>query len=196
MSPADWIAAAVLFLHLPIPLYWFVLHSAKNFWSARKAAAYSTGLALSWLPVTAVLAIWHRHIFHGAHPRAWQWTIGLALIVFEVWLFWRVKRDLGGTRLVGATELAGGGELETRGVYSRIRHPRYTGSLLALLGACTLASTRMMWAALAVWILLTRIAIALEEKELRARFGPAYKEYCRRIPAFFPWRRGASEKRL
>jgi protein-S-isoprenylcysteine O-methyltransferase Ste14 len=45
-----------------------------------------------------------------------------------------------------------------------------------------------MWTAVAVWVLLTRIAIALEERELRVRFGAGYEEYCRRVPAFVPWR--------
>jgi len=50
-----------------------------------------------------------------------------------------------------------------------------------------LAGTRLMWAVAGVWLVLTLIAISFEERELRARFGAAYEEYCRRVPRFFPW---------
>jgi protein-S-isoprenylcysteine O-methyltransferase Ste14 len=43
-----------------------------------------------------------------------------------------------------------------------------------------------MWIVAAIWLVLTRIAIALEERELRNRFGASYAEYCRRVPRFFP----------
>ncbi len=101
-------------------------------------------------------------------------------------MFWRVQRDLGGARLVGKTELSGGGEVARSGIYARMRHPRYTGSFLAILGACLLAGTRLLWMVALAWAVLTRIAIALEERELRARFGAAYDEYCRRVPRFVP----------
>ncbi|HEX2776503.1 MAG TPA: isoprenylcysteine carboxylmethyltransferase family protein [Candidatus Acidoferrales bacterium] len=181
-----WIAAVVLFLQLPIPLYWFVMHPQVSYWRQHQKAGYVTGLLLSWLPVTVLLVIFHRELFRAGRPALWEIIAGFALIVFELWIFWRVQRDLGGKRLVGQTELSGGGEIVHRGIYARIRHPRYVGSLLAILGACILAGTPAMWVVATVWILLTRIAISLEERELRDRFGAAYKGYCRSVPRFVP----------
>jgi protein-S-isoprenylcysteine O-methyltransferase Ste14 len=63
------------------------------------------------------------------------------------------------------------------------------GSFLAILGACFLAGTRWLWIVAIVWTILTLIAIAFEEREMRARFGKTYLEYCRRVPRFVP-RRG------
>jgi len=111
---------------------------------------------------------------------------GLGLIVFEGWIFWRVHRDLGTARLVGKTELSGGGVLESGGIYARIRHPRYVGSFLAIVGACLLAGTAVMWMIAACWLILMRFAIALEESELRRRFGARYEAYARAVPRFFP----------
>jgi protein-S-isoprenylcysteine O-methyltransferase Ste14 len=186
MTFPDWIAATVVFLQLPIPLYWFVVHPAKKFWSTRRNAAYITGLLLSWLPVTIAIAVFRRELFRRDWPPVWQFALGVGLIVLEVWIFWRVKTDLGTARLVGATELSGGGEIAQGGVYARIRHPRYTASFLALVGACLVAGTRVMWIVAAAWTLATAVAIAMEESELRVRFGRRYEEYCRRVPRFVP----------
>jgi protein-S-isoprenylcysteine O-methyltransferase Ste14 len=176
----------VCFLQLPIPLYWFVLHPGKKFWRTRRNAAFIVALLLSWLPVTVVLVIYHRELFRPDWPSPLRFAAGVALILLEVWMFWRVKRELGGARLVGATELAGGGEVAQGGIYATIRHPRYAGSFLAIIGACLLAATRAMWIVAGVWTILTLAAIALEERELRIRFGTAYREYCRRVPRFVP----------
>ncbi len=187
MGLFGWIAAIVLFLQLPIPLYWFVMHPQVDYWRKHQKAGYITGLLLSWLPVTVLLVIFHAQIISrnasGSCGKLWQDS---ALIIVEAWIFWRVKKDLGTRRLVGQTELSGGGEIVHRGIYSRIRHPRYIGSFLAILGACFLAGTRAMWIVAAIWLVLTRIAIALEEHELRNRFGVSYAEYCRRVPRFVP----------
>jgi len=194
MTFPDWIAAIVLFLQLPIPLYWFVLHPARNFWSTRRNAAYITGLLLSWLPVTIALAAFHRELFRRDWTAPWEFAAGVVLIAVELWIFWRVKRDLGAARLVGATELSGGGELAQNGIYARIRHPRYAGSFLALIGACLLGATRTMWIVVTAWTFATLLAIAMEERELRARFGADYEKHCERVPRFVP-RTGARRSR-
>jgi protein-S-isoprenylcysteine O-methyltransferase Ste14 len=181
-----WLAALVLFLQLPIPFYWFVVHPHVKFWQRHPRAVYVVGLSCSWLPVTAAMIVFHRRLFRSDLPSATAVGIGLALIVFEGWIFWRVQRDLGMVRLVGKTELSGAGEIQRSGIYSRIRHPRYTASFLAILGACFLAGTRDTWSAAAVWLLLMLVAISFEEREMRARFGAEYEDYCRQVPRFIP----------
>jgi protein-S-isoprenylcysteine O-methyltransferase Ste14 len=181
-----WIAAIVLFLQLPIPLYWFVMHPQVHYWRKHRSAGYTVGLLFSWLPVTILLIIFHRRLFRATRPALWEIGAGLSLIILEVWIFSRVKKDLGTERLIGQTELSGGGEIVHGGIYSRIRHPRYIGSFLAILGACFLAGTGPMWMIAAAWLVLTRIAIMLEERELSNRFGASYAEYCRRVPRFIP----------
>ncbi|MGB8543060.1 MAG: isoprenylcysteine carboxylmethyltransferase family protein [Candidatus Acidiferrales bacterium] len=186
MGIFGWIAAVVLFLQLPIPLYWFVMHPGVDYWRKHQKAAYITGLLLSWLPLAVLLVILHRKLFRITQPTSWEIVAGFSLIILEVCIFWLVKKDLGARALVGQTELSGGGEIVHRGIYSRIRHPRYIGSFLAILGACFLSGTRAMWIVAAIWLALTRIAIALEERELKKRFGASYAEYCRRVPRFVP----------
>jgi protein-S-isoprenylcysteine O-methyltransferase Ste14 len=184
-----WIAAIVLFLQLPIPLYWFVVHPQVKFWRRHSRAVYIVGLASSWLPVTIAMFVFHRRVFRPGWTSPGALALGLALIIFEGWIFWRVHRDLGTSRLVGKTELSGAGEIERGGIYAQIRHPRYTGSFLAIVGACFLAGTRAMWMVSAAWLVLMLVAILLEEREMRARFGAAFADYCSRVPRFLPFSR-------
>jgi protein-S-isoprenylcysteine O-methyltransferase Ste14 len=181
-----WIATIVLFLQLPIPLYWFVVHPYREFWRRHPRAVYVVGLACAWVPVTVAIVAFHRQLFRNAWPSMFQFSTGLALIVFEVWIFWRVSRDLGSARLVGQRELEGTGEIQSGGIYSRIRHPRYAASFLAIIGACLLAGTRIAWMVAALWVVMMWVVIAMEEREMRARFGTQYSDYCRKIPRFLP----------
>ncbi|HXJ16926.1 MAG TPA: isoprenylcysteine carboxylmethyltransferase family protein [Candidatus Polarisedimenticolia bacterium] len=186
MTLPGWLAALVLFLQLPIPLYWFVVHPLVRFWRRHQKAAYITGVLCSWPPVTLALVVYRRELFRREWPSGGAIATGLFLIIVEAWMFWRVHRDLGTSRLVGRTELSGSGEIAHRGIYARIRHPRYTGSFLAIIGACLLAGTRVTWMVAGVWMMLTLLAISFEERELRARFGATYEAYCRRVPRFLP----------
>lgn len=181
-----WIAAIVLFLQLPIPLYWFVVHPQIHFWRKHAKAAYVAGVLLSWPVVTVGLVMFRHDLFVSGMTPVWRIVAGFALIILEAWIFWRVQRDLGTAKFVGKTELSGGGEVISRGIYARIRNPRYVGSFLAILGACFLAGTTALWVVAAFWAALMRMAIAMEEREMHTRFGEMYLEYCRRVPRFVP----------
>ncbi len=123
-----------------------------------------------------------------AWAAAWKVAAGLVLIGADGYLLFRAERELGGTRLVGHAELQAGGELASEGLYARMRHPRYTGMMSGVLGACLLAATPLLWGVAVLWWLVAFTSVLLEERELRARFGPAYEEYCRRVPRFLPFR--------
>ena len=194
MTLPAWFAAIVLFLQLPIPLYWFVVHPQVKFWRRHPRAVYFVGLSSSWLPVTIALVGFHQKLFRSAWPSAGALAVGLALIIFECWVFWRVHRDLGTSRLVGRTELAGAGEMQRSGIYARIRHPRYAASFLAIVGACLFAGTSAMWMVAAGWLVLMLVAISFEEREMRVRFGAGYADYCSRTPRFVPFIRSSSSR--
>jgi len=188
MTWLDWLAGAVLFLQWPIPIFWLILHSLIGFWRRRRRAAYWVAGLTAWGGIAALLAALRGHLFAGVGAPLWAVIAGLVLLATEVAILLRVERELGFGRMVGRTELAGGGELHTQGLYARVRHPRYAGMMLAVLGACLLAGTLLMWVLSAAWLSLALLAILLEERELRARFGAAYDDYARRVPALFPVR--------
>ncbi|ETW21673.1 methyltransferase family protein [Mycobacterium gastri] len=74
--------------------------------------------------------------------------------------------------------------LQVRGPYRLVRHPLMTGLLICFWSASTFTVGHLLWAAgLTGYILL---GTHLEERDLVARFGTAYRSYAGRVPAFVP----------
>jgi methanethiol S-methyltransferase len=74
--------------------------------------------------------------------------------------------------------------LQVHGPYRLVRHPLMTGLLLCFWCASTFTVGHLLWAAgLTFYIVLGTV---LEERDLVARFGVAYRRYAAEVPAFFP----------
>jgi methanethiol S-methyltransferase len=74
--------------------------------------------------------------------------------------------------------------LQVHGLYHLVRHPLMTGLLLCFWCARTFTAWHLLWAAgLTGYILLGTF---LEERDLVARFGAAYRGCAAQVPAFFP----------
>src|ERR1700736_1756759 len=144
-------AGFFLFFELPIPIYWLILHPFNSFWRSRIRAAFWFAGLTAW--TCGGVALWFfRHALLAATPPSWfAMVAGFALIAVEGYLFVRVERELGSRRLVGHAELAGTGEMVSRGLYANVRHPRYAGMFSALLGAAFLAGTPLVWIVLGLW---------------------------------------------
>jgi len=188
MTRLNWIAAIVFFLQLPNPLFWLVMHPQIAYWRRHVRGSYVTAVAIAWGSVTLFLVAFRHSLFRHNQPTAWAIATGFVLIGLDLWLFSQVHRDLGLERLIGRPELSGSGEVARTGIYAHLRHPRYTGMIASVFGACLLGATRWMWCVAGVWLVLVMAAIHLEEHELRARFGDAYAKYCRCVPRFIPYR--------
>jgi len=79
-----------------------------------------------------------------------------------------------------------GGELVTTGLYSRVRHPQYSGLLLVTIGLLVqwpTIITAVMWPVLA--FAYYRLA-KKEEAEMEKEFGEAYRKYREKVPMFIP----------
>jgi len=76
-------------------------------------------------------------------------------------------------------------QLVTRGPFALVRHPMYLGLISAALGSLLLYQT---WTALAYALFAPFVLLRArrEELALAAEFGEQWREYCRRVPAFFP----------
>ena len=92
------------------------------------------------------------------------------------------------TRMLDATSE----RLQVHGPYRLVRHPLMTGLLLCFWCASTVTAGHLLWAiGLTGYILLGTF---LEERDLIARFGTAYRTYATRVPAFFPSLLGTSAR--
>jgi protein-S-isoprenylcysteine O-methyltransferase Ste14 len=77
-------------------------------------------------------------------------------------------------------------ELVTAGPYAYVRHPLYTGLIVALAGTALVSGE---YGALLGWVLLTsvfRMKARREERLLEGEFGSGYAAYCRRTGRLLP----------
>jgi protein-S-isoprenylcysteine O-methyltransferase Ste14 len=78
------------------------------------------------------------------------------------------------------------GELVTTGIYARMRHPQYSGIILAATGFI------IQWPTLLTLILFPFVVrmynqLAMrEERDVEEKFQDEYRDYRRRVPAFVP----------
>lgn len=186
MNIFRWLATLVLWMNLPIPVYWLILHPLVGYWRRHVGAAFAVAALTAWGSGTLFLIAFHGALLSANPPPLAARFAGIVFFSVDIVLLLRVEKEMGSSRLVGQAELKGTGQLNTQGLYAHLRHPRYAGMICAMLGGCLMAGARLLWALAAVWGLATALLIRAEERELLARFGVVYQEYCRRVPALLP----------
>lgn len=120
-------------------------------------------------------------------PRTWSaYWIGAAIVAaglsFTVWARLVLARNWSGTVTVKAEH-----ELVTAGPYRLVRHPIYSGLLLAFAGS---AVARGEWrGVLAVLVASAALwwKLRLEERWMTETFGPAYVSYRKSVAALIPF---------
>jgi len=103
-------------------------------------------------------------------------------LAFAIW-----ARHTLGKNWSGRITTGGAQELITvRGPYRLVRHPIYSGLLLAVLGTTLVMG--VIRALLGFLLILTGVVIKVgrEEAALRKHFGTAYETYAHRVPALVP----------
>jgi protein-S-isoprenylcysteine O-methyltransferase Ste14 len=76
--------------------------------------------------------------------------------------------------------------LAVTGPYLWVRHPLYFCFLVLIWSGAGLTSDRLLFNVL--WTAWICIGALLEEIDLSAQFGDAYREYRRKVPMLIPWR--------
>ena len=112
---------------------------------------------------------------------------GLGLLFAGIAVRWTAIHTLG-VFFTGRVQIREGHTLIRTGLYSRLRHPAYAGSLLAYFGLGLAFSN---WWTLACSVLPYLLAIGyrihVEEAVLQETFGPAYAQYARMTKRIVPW---------
>src|SRR6266487_7080386 len=102
-------------------------------------------------------------------------------VTVALWARWHL-----GANWSGVVTLKEGHELIRTGPYRSIRHPIYTGILLALLGtAITFGEVRALLAVAIAWLSFY-IKARREELFLSQEFGPGFAEHKQRTGMFLP----------
>lgn len=83
-------------------------------------------------------------------------------------------------------EFRGGQQLQTTGSYGVVRHPLYFSALLFFTGVSFANFSFQSIIALIVVVLYFKLRILVEERALKKKFGVAYEDYSKRVPAIFP----------
>ena len=115
----------------------------------------------------------------------WIATLGAVLtcvgIAFAIWARRHIGRNWSGQVTIRKEH-----ELIRTGPYAHIRHPIYTGLLLAVAGTALVIGQYRALAALAVlWVGFT-VKAKREEAILERQFGPAFDEHRRHTGFFLP----------
>jgi protein-S-isoprenylcysteine O-methyltransferase Ste14 len=112
--------------------------------------------------------------------------LGLALtlagILFALWARFVIGRNWSGTVTIKHDH-----ELVRSGPYAIVRHPIYSGFLLALLGTVIAHGTAGAFLGLAMVILVLRLKSLTEESFMLEQFGSQYTAYMREVKALVPF---------
>jgi protein-S-isoprenylcysteine O-methyltransferase Ste14 len=113
--------------------------------------------------------------------------VGLAILGVGLWLLIRTIRLFA---VQGRGTLAPWDpptHLVVRGIYRHVRNPMISGVMAMLLGESILLGSRplALWWALFTGVNLLVIPL-VEEPQLEARFGAAYREYKQHVPRWIP----------
>ena len=121
-------------------------------------------------------------------PRA-TWAFWFAVVLTALGLLFTVwARVYIGRNWSGVVTIKQGHELIDTGPYAVVRHPIYTGLLIAFIGsAVARGEWRGVLAVLIAWAALWR-KLRLEERWMIERFGEKYVAYRGRVPALVPWK--------
>ncbi len=185
----DWPRGLIGLLWLIWALYWSI--SALQAKPVRKREPLSSRLAFV-IPmlIVALLLIVHRGpawlfdcVVPGGGVRFW---ISVALVVaglaFAIW----ARAVLGGN-WSGAVTVKEDHELVKHGPYRYIRHPIYTGFLLALLGTGLAAGRLYGLLAFALALIAVLRKLGVEERFMTQEFGEQYAVYRGTSWTLVPW---------
>jgi protein-S-isoprenylcysteine O-methyltransferase Ste14 len=185
-----WIALLVLVCLPPGLMLWFFIHPFARFW--RRLGAGWTYALLSVPSLLVMAFMWSTRDRLLAVDFGFSLPLtGLAIVALGAGLTMTLKlrRLLTARIMTGVAELGrdpGQWQLLSEGIYAKIRHPRYVALLFVQLAYALFANYLATYVACLLYIPVILGVVALEERELRRRFGERYDQYCRRVPRFIP----------
>jgi protein-S-isoprenylcysteine O-methyltransferase Ste14 len=170
---------------------WVVYWLARAWGNKRTATRSNLGWRVTVLVGIGLAVAVHRlgpnWMDRPLYPPNWARTeIGLALTVLGLGLTVWARRMLG-TNWSANPSIKVDHELITSGPYALVRHPIYTGLLLAIFGSFLPASRFSDILSFAIAVVLLVIKLRIEEGLMRRQFPDTYPDYCRQTRALVPF---------
>jgi protein-S-isoprenylcysteine O-methyltransferase Ste14 len=180
----------VLWLWWAWAVYW-MLSALRNKATQQRESPGSRLAHLVPLAIGAALIAWPNPAWSALAWRLWPhspaaYRIGVSLVIaglaFAIWA--RVHL---GSNWSGTVTIKQGHELIRSGPYAWVRHPIYTGLIMALLGTTIASGT--VHAAIGLAIIVESLVrkSRTEEEFMRATFPGEYQRYSAQVPALIPF---------
>jgi len=157
--------------------------------SARTRDAGTLHLLVVVIGASVALAAGFDALDVARFPRPLQaplWWLGIALMLAGMPLRWWSIRVLARHFTVDVA-IRPDHELVRRGPYRLLRHPSYTGLLMAFLGFALCLGNWLSLAAMLPVVLVLLWRIQVEERVLAAAFGDRYAAYARETKRLIPF---------
>jgi len=190
MIDAQFVNQLVLFLWMPLFMLWGIGRAAS------KQTTHSRSEVPSRIAVWCVAAAWILLFSHGFHRPLLTWRfipmtpatvyIGLALTVvglmFSVWARFHIGRNWS-----PQIEIKEDHQLIGNGPYAVVRHPIYSGFMLATLG--TAIAFGELSGLLSFMLIVTAwgYKAGLEERAMLEQFGAEYERYRQKVKGLIPF---------
>jgi protein-S-isoprenylcysteine O-methyltransferase Ste14 len=181
--------AAVKWIWIVFIVFW-VLAAFVQKRNARRQTAGSRLIQLSIIALVLVpffvegrrVGVLYRHLYPNLLVVQYFGVLLLLLgFGFAVWARFVLGRNWSGIVTVKEDHT-----LITRGPYAWVRHPIYTGILLALLGTAVTLGTILNFIEVPVVACAFWLKLRTEEKFMLETFGEQYKAYSRHVTALIP----------
>ena len=174
-----WPHQLIAALWLVFAAYWLIASRSVKPVRERQSVASRSAHLLALLAIALLLGIRHWPLPLGAQVIPGGWTrywCAVALVLvglgFSVW-----ARVALGTNWSGLVSVKVGHELVRHGPYRHIRHPIYSGILLAILGTALAAGQVHGLIALALALVALWLKSRVEERWMQQEFGAQYAAY-------------------
>jgi protein-S-isoprenylcysteine O-methyltransferase Ste14 len=191
MSPTATLQSAIL----TIWFAWWVSWLAAAAWSDRTVERPATRQQIVYRVLAAMggvllfgsyshhfrveMILWHTPVL-----LAWALEVG---VVAGLLFAWWARIHLGRLWSSSVTRKAGHRVVDT-GPYGIVRHPIYTGLILASAATAAIRGTALAWLGAYVMTIGWVVKARLEEEFLREQLGAeTYGEYARRVPMLMPF---------
>ena len=173
-------------LWLVFALYW-IAHAAGNKRSVYRQSRASRLLFLAGLVLLAYVILHARPLAVRVLPNTTATQIvGMVLCAAGIALAIRARQVLG-TNWSGIVTLKEGHELIRRGPYRFVRHPIYSGIILAAAGSVVALVPTLQGAACLLFLAAGLRLKSLKEEEIMGAQFPEYAQYKREVKALIPF---------